>query len=545
MADVLALVACVALQSSTWVGTLGLYGDDWDFAARLRNADAATFTGLWSALWDDVTYLRPVQILGLVVLHQAFGESWAAYHATAAACFGIVVVLLYCVAIAVHGSRAAALALALVYAHLPHFASARLWIAALQAPVALALLLSSLRADLAAPAAPTRSARVVLDGCGLMALAASVLAYEVFMPLFLASPVLVAMRCRRLEGRRPWAHAWWLCARNGVALALLGCAKLLLTSRVTPMGAGEQMAWFAWLLRRAVRVALLHEHGAGAWEAARQVLRSDLIGETSRLVTLAGVLLTVVCLMVAQRRPVDCGVPEWRLSMATVLCGCAVFFAGYAVFGIVGNAFITASGQANRIAIAAGLGVALVLVGVLGLVARLLGRSTFGRVVFAGGGGFIVALGSLLLQAQAASWGEARVRQDDVVRRLTQRVPTLPPHATLLLDGFCPYVGPAPVFDGILDASGLMQFLYRDPSLTGDVVTPKLSVGDEGVATRMFARRFVHGYAELFVFQVDTGRLFVLPDRAAAETYFRDASPNRAGRCPFGSEGRGVPIFHR
>lgn len=539
--DLLVLVACVLLLSATWTARLGLYSDDWDYAARLRNAPQS-LAGLCAATWDDVTRVRPLQVLTLALLHRVFGESWPGYHATAALVFAGAVLLLYALALEVLGSRALALALAAIYAHLPHFASARLWIAALQAPLALLFMLMALRLDIAQVAAPKRARRLLLTVASVGALVASLLSYEVFMPLFLLSPVLMAWHARLHGQERPWGLMFQVGLRNLIALGLLAWAKLAWTTRVKPFEPSEQLAWFAWLLRRAVRVTLFHEYGAGLGGALQRT-RERGLPMSGWVVVVLGAVLTAAALTLAQHGPRPAFRVAWRRSSGLIVLGCGLFIAGYAVFLFTGNAFITATGLANRIAIAAALGLALVLTGLVGLARALAANGRIGAGLLTVGTSACVAIGSTLLQVQAGYWAEARRQQEQLTLRLLQRVPRLPSDVHLLIDGPCPYVGPAPVLEGALDASGLLRFLYRDATLVGDMVTPKLRLEDEGAVTHLYAQRLVHPYEHLYVFQVDSGRLHTLPTRAAAEAYFRDVNPARGAQCPPAGDGRGVAIF--
>jgi hypothetical protein len=449
--------------------------------------------------------------------------------------------LLYVLALEVHGSRALALAWALLYAHLPHFASARLWIAALQAPLALVRLLLAWRLDLALAATSQRGRRLFLTSAALGALTASVLAYEVFMPLLLLGPCLVAARAHLRSEAMPWRSLLHIGLRNVVALGLLAWAKLAWTTRVKPLEGAEQLTWFAWLLRRAVRVALFHEYGLGVGVALERALARGLSASGWAVVVL-GAGLSAYALTRAQRDAPKHGAPPWGLLVGTSVLGIGLFVAGYAVFLFTGNAFITATGQANRIAIAAALGLALLLTGLAGLLRALTGGERVGAFLFTAAVSACVATGSVLLQAQARYWTAARHEQEALIQRLSQRVLHLPAGAHLLIDGPCPHAGPAPVLEGALDATGLLRFLYRDPTLVGDMVTPKLRLADEGVVTSLYAQRLLHPYDRLHVFHVASGRLHRLSTRAQASAYFNELS-TRGEICPPAGDGRGVSVF--
>ena len=153
-----------------------------------------------------------------------------------------------------------------------------------------------------------------------------------------------------------------------------------------------------------------------------------------------------------------------------------------------------------------------------------------------GGSGF------LIVNVIAQFWQEAYGREQRVLAAIQRRFPTLPPHSTLLLDGVCPYAGPAVVFESNWDLKGALHTYYRDPTLKADVVTPRLSVTDAGIVTIIYGQPTTYPYDPgLFVYHAGTGEVWPLPDVASARAYF--ASVPSSGRCPAAVEGVGVPLF--
>ena len=157
------------------------------------------------------------------------------YHLANAAVLLCSTVLLYLVARELQKSRAIALAVAVVYALLPHYSTARFWIAAYQAPLSIALYFLSLYAELRAVPSPRTWAWRLL---AVLSLVASGLAYEVALPLFLLNPLLVWCRGRQLQERdagQPLAAATTL-------LALLAVVALLRPSdRLSWRRAGDKI----------------------------------------------------------------------------------------------------------------------------------------------------------------------------------------------------------------------------------------------------------------------------------------------------------------
>lgn len=185
------------------MGRLGFYSDDREFLAAFALGPDRSFAGLfWSVYAQPFEVMRPVKILYTTAFYWCFGVGPVGYHAVNAVVLGVSVILLALVLRDVLGSRALSLAVALVWALLPHYSTDRFWFAAFQANLSMALYFLSLHADLRAVEASGR--RVwAWKGIGLAALLGSALSYEVALPLFLVNFVLVGRRSQRLRGARP------------------------------------------------------------------------------------------------------------------------------------------------------------------------------------------------------------------------------------------------------------------------------------------------------------------------------------------------------
>ena len=224
-----------------------------------------------------------------------------------------------------------------------------------------------------------------------------------------------------------------------------------------------------------------------------------------------------------------------------MLGGLVVFALGYAIFLTNYNVQFTAAGIANRSAIAAALGAALCLASGAGLAASLAPARIrvivlSALVAASGGSGFLV------VNVIANSWADAYAAERAILAGYPERFPTLPPHSTLLLDGVCPYIGPAVVFEANWDLAGALQTLYRDRTLKADVVTPRLTVTDAAVVTTIYQQPTSYPYgSELFVYHAATGAVHPLNDAAAARAYFAEST--HAASCPSAREGIGVRLF--
>jgi hypothetical protein len=168
-------------------------------------------------------------------------------------------------------------------------------------------------------------------------------------------------------------------------------------------------------------------------------------------------------------------------------------------------------------------------------------RTRVAPVVFAAGIAAVAACGFIIVNAIAGQWVEAYAREEAVLRRIQDRFPALPDGTTIILDGICPYVGPAVVFESNWDLAGALGTLYRNPSLMADIVTPRLSVTDQGLVTRIYnqVREYPYG-PRLVMYDAAHDTVHRLPDRVAARAYF---AQRPSLDCPEAHEGVGVKLF--
>jgi hypothetical protein len=217
-----------------------------------------------------------------------------------------------------------------------------------------------------------------------------------------------------------------------------------------------------------------------------------------------------------------------------------VFAAGYAIFLTNYNVQFTAAGIANRSAIAAALGAALCLAAAAGLFASLFGAH--GRaMVFAALIAMIGGSSALIVNVIARYWIEAYAAEQRVLASMHRRLPALSPNSTLLLDGVCPYAGPAVVFEANWDLAGALRTFYQDPTLKADVVTPRLTVTNAGIVTTIYQQPTMYRYEpRLFVYHSGTGEVRTFGDVGSARAYFARRQPLV---CPEAHEGVGVRLF--
>ncbi|HKH47843.1 MAG TPA: hypothetical protein VKM72_24565 [Thermoanaerobaculia bacterium] len=542
--DGLFVGSIVLLSTILYLGKLGFYSDDWPFLATLHLSPDRSLPGLFQSLYGAPEQrMRPVMFMFLSGTYWLFGLDPLGYHVTNALILTASALLLHRILVELACSRRLVLAVPLVFILLPQYATNRFWLSAFSTNVSMAFYFLSLLFWLRMARAGPKSVWAWL-GLSLLALLGSALAYEVFLPLFLLHPVLLEVCRRRSTGSvlRP-IHLRIGAGLLLSVLGLMGFFKVLTTTRQEHTHLAGQAAWFARLLASAVAVDY-GELGVGLPRVVWKILRDDPDP------AVCAVAVAVLCLVFSYLEMGACrsdaSPPGPRASIAWIFGGVTVFFAGYAIFLFTRNAEVSATGIGNRVSTAATLGVALSLVGGAALIGNLLPSGRWRGRLFSFLIASLCAGGALTINTLASFWESAYDQERAVVSEIRQRFPALPAQTTLLLDGVCPYHGPAVVFESNWDLAGALRILYRDWSLQADVVTPNLRVTQQGISTSLYhgSLKALYPYNDrLLIYHRNLRTSQSLPDAAAARAYFARFNPDRDSGCPQGREGQGVPVF--
>src|SRR5262249_2649866 len=121
---------------------------------------------------------------------------------------------------------------------------------------------------------------------------------------------------------------------------------------------------------------------------------------------------------------------------------------------------------------------------------------------------------------------------------------TIPSGSTLILDGICPYSGPAPVFLSVWDLSSALSLLYRHEGIAANVVTRSLNVGQKGL---LFATP--DGWATYPFGQMDGNPLgrkkgYRWADGDAGRRFSETGGADRINGCPPDGDGNGVDVLN-
>jgi hypothetical protein len=543
--DSLFVFLIVVGSAAPYLRGLGFYGDDWAFLADMTSSREPTIWSAFAALYRDDMRMRPVQILVLAVLFRLFKLDPLGYHVVNTALLGVGAVLCYLVCRELGIGRHIALAIALVFGVLPHYSTDRFWVATIQVTLSMTLYLLSFHADLRATRS-TSTASWGWRGLALAAMITSVLAYEVFLPFFLLNAVLAAVQARRAVrgGERPVPTAVRLpvlLATTALVLLPVLLWKLQAAApRLASQTIGQKVASFDQLMKGAVAVSY-GEYGIRLPLVVVQILR-HYPSVTVSATALAAASIVFVYVWCVTREAGNEG-RSAAAAVALVGAGFGIFFLGYVVFFYTQNADYSTTGISNRVAIAAALGIALGWVGGIVAIVAPITRQRLRAAAFAGGVAAAAGVCVLIVDTIGIFWVEAYRQEQHVLHEIRSAFPHLPPQTTLILDGVCPYVGPAIVFDASWDLAGALRIMYGDDTIRADIVTPNLRMEETGLKVPAYDVVTEYPYRRLLLYHAGFRRHFAFDDADAARRYFQTHNPTQDSHCPSGREGHGVRIL--
>ena len=537
LSDSSVLAAAVLISALPYLFHLGFYSDDWAFVGAMSVAQDQSLPGLWDLQygWYGLRS-RPTQIVYQALLYWSFGRAPLGYHVVAIVMLAAMAVMLYCVLRELRLSRSIALAIAAVYAMLPNYSTNRFWFASAGYVLTILLYLVSLYADLRAIS--NRRRLIPWKIVSLSALLGSALGYEVVIPLLFFNVVLIWFHAHHAFGgmqeRLGTRGSILFAGSNLLFLALVIAFK-------APIAQGAQfptLYHLAWIANGSVKINF-GTYGIGlpyaAWLSVENIRWQDLFAALS-----VGIGLFAYAYRVTrtERDPL----PSKRELVTIATSGLVIFVLGYAIFTITNRIAFTSSGNANRLNMAASLGVAMIFVAMLVALSRLGRRPNHRSVVFSFLFASLCLMGLVVNAALANYWSNAWSRQQAVIARVKRTLPPPAPHTTVLLHGICSYVGPGVVFETHWDVEGLLRILYRDRTLRGDVTNQQLTIARRGLVTRAYNERFYPYDDKLLLLHLRGNEVQALSNRRIARRYL-SAHPTGASRCQAGVPGYGVTIF--
>ena len=529
-ADMGFLSAVTLVSLAFYVGRLGFYYDDYSLLGRMDASEDRSLLGYYNAVKEGYGE-RPVAAFGFATLYRLFGLDPLGYHLANAAMLVAVALILYLVLRELRLPRLVSVAVPLVYLTLPHYATARFWAELVNANLSVALYLVSLYAGLRAVRA-SRHARAGWLALVTLAIAATMFTYELVVPLFLLNAVLVWWTGRRAEQRGAWL----------VIAAILGTLVVAGAVKTTIVAEGGQNGYeiglesgvphhLAYLVSGMIKLNL------GTYLLALPYVLWWIVENRFSVLDAAVAAAIGLAAFFYLRRLGDrersafAATATWR---ALVVVGVITVVLGYAIFVATQTILFRSAGIDNRLNAGAALGVAGVLVGLIGLGAgRLDARRSV--TVFSAAVACSVACGVLVINSLASFWTSAAEKQRAILSSIREDIGPLQTSTTIILDGSCPEIGPAVVFAGEWDLMDALRLAHQDWTLTADVASEGMRASRDGLTIvtipvdSRFERTYRYGNG-LIVYDYATRRAYRLSDRRAATRYVTQMRPSFS--CP-------------
>lgn len=521
------LCSIAVLSLISYQARLGFYSDDWLFLAYMHNSPDQSVSGVFHALNQNQNIrVRPVQSGTLVLLYKSFHLSPLGYHIFNAVVLVVMALLLFFLLLELEQSVLLAAAIASLYILLPNYSTDRFWIAAFQANVSIAFYLLSFYSDL-------KSLRHswLWKAVSLLSAALSVFAYEVAIPLFAINIGAVLWKGRGTHKAR------WTASLTAAVLALCFVAKVLINRRAVVLP-HPYLHYVLWLYAHAVFVHFF-QLGLALPHVVLQITHHHLHPGALIASLITGLVVAVLLVYLIRRSSEPLSQIGWRKVIGS---GLVVFILGYTIFLTTNQVGFSTTGGANRIAIAAALGVAACFVGAIGWFSSLF-QVKFGKLVFCILFATLCAAETLVTNSIAYYWAKDYQKELIVQNSIFDSLPSLRAGTTLIADGVCPYYGPAAILEAYWDASGIVQLHYHDPKLLGDVISPRIQIEDNGLLTSIYDTKHFYPYSpNLLLYNVHLHKSFAIRDRKALETYLRTYRAETNLNCP-GIPGKGIPVF--
>jgi len=541
-------------SSLPYIRGLGLYDDDWGYLATYTYCSDRSYWGLIKCFYRDNgdPSVRPLQNLYVSGLYWLFGPHPSVHHAVNSALLACAVVLLYQTLSELGLSRIPAVAIALIYGLLPHYSTDRFWLASAAASnqsMAFCFLSFYSAARVFRSCSRRRWAWMTAS---ILAMLASLLAYEVAAPLMVLVPLIMYIgfsRSATVQGAiRPERSTSRLIFLLSMAsLALFIALKLKLQTRVGIHGRFLFLSKLDLIFQHAASQFFefnVGKYGLGLPVMAWHALSCRLGPEIKVITVLFAVALFSYLLLATSDLRERPGIRVWG---GLIVVGVVLFGLGYAIWATDYTSEFANLGIANRITAAAAVGTAFLLVGTLGLTCALLPNAKASRWCFCALVTVFATSGFAVIQGVASFWVESANQQKMILDDIRAHVKSLPPKSTLLVDGIYVYVGPGPVFLWDGDTASALQLLFHVPSLNGDVINTTAS------AEKLYISKFTYGFEyhyaygnNLWLYNYRTKRLIQLSSFEIAQRYFEGFNPQSGGVCapPCGDYGTATCFSH-
>lgn len=561
--DCLFLASIVLLSVILYIKGLGFYGLDWNSLRVLSMAQEQSLFSLFQSLYGDHVKMQPGKILYHAGLYKLFGLNPFGYHIFNHAVFLLNVLLFYVTLRHLYDKRLFAISAALVYAFLPHYSSVRFFVQGFEFNLALTFYFLSLYSDLRA----VRARPAGFWGwkfSSLLSLICSMLVHPIAMALFLLYPIFVWYREKRMRGERlnkradPTRNSLTEIVRtNPRVLFYMTLAAVLPIMNLNILTAIElgssnfshifkhiidvNYSTYGWGLNYVHAMAVAY----GSYGIGLPLVVWSSILNHSNLATfvVAGLLgLGIYFFLYSTIKRSRNGHIDRIYIIKFIKHGFIVFFLGYGAYLIDVRVRFSSTGAVNVAAVAAALGVALTMIGFLGWISTIFRSKRIRRQSFCLFVALFCTSGFFVNNYIASFWVAANEQQQEILNDIRETFPMLSSGSTMILDGICPYIGPATVFESNWDLEGALKIRYQDNTIRADIVTPDLGIKENMLRTSHYGVQN-YPFKNLVIYNYQKKKSYPLSNAEDARHYFEMINPNYKVNCKDGRVGFGEPIF--
>lgn len=533
--DLIFLTSVTLALHAYFITGLGFYSDDWLFLGILSNSDDQSFTGLVQTFFreEPLVRARPVQVIQIAALYWLFEMKPLGYHLANTFVLVATTALFYSSLKQINLPRYIAVGTPLIYALLPHYSTTHLWIATFCTNVSMAFFFLNFYSNLRYISPDTSNKRFWLS-VSAISLAASILAYETAAPLFVLTILATYYQARKNQSSASGISKILL-----ITNLILFCACLLFKTLVSERTGGFVESYTSYIFHttKSVLVNDYLTYGARLYKIIHKVVTVYYNGNILLVTAIVYVSIFIYMMLITK---ITYHVKIWAIFIAV---GIIVYFAGYAAFLASAQIQISPTGLSNRVTMAAAVGIAICFIGAIGFVCSFIPSQRLSQVLFALAVSSICACGYAINCTVASFFSSSYQAQLAILDSLYATIPVPKPGSTLILDGVCPYNGPAPVFECYWDIRGALQVHYRNQNIKADVRAAKLIYNEDGLTTTIYGENKFYPFSKnLIIYNNNTNKYYILHSSKAADLYFSSAAADMSS-CPRGQEGYGATIF--
>lgn len=537
--DCFFLVGVFFLSVLPYFWKIGFYSDDWSFLGNFVASPDQSFSGLLQVATTPNTQMRPLQNIYDVLLYMTFHLNPIGYQIANVCILSAISILFYFVLKQLTLPRFLAVSIPVLYIFLPMYSTDRFWYASFQISLSLLFYFLSLRFGLQSFINNKNQARNQLISIGSMIL--SILSYEITLPMFLLNLFLFwHVRGPENKNEQSKSSKVIFILLNLITLLTTIIFKLLTTIRLDNHITFDYFSYLINLLVSMFSTNYVYwlEHFIAILQKSVAISANPFTIETGSIIFIA--IFFYISYIATKSR---ISLPDSIWFSKLFFFSFVIFILGYAIFITNTNVGFSLIGMENRVAIGAAIGIAISFVSFIGILSNIFRSDKIAKVFFSFTIASICTAYYFTNITIATFWDEAFQQQKIVLSDMIYRVPNLPNNSSILLDGICPYVGPASVFESQWDLLGALQISFPKANLRADIITPTMLIKKEGITTQIYNFTAIYPYKNLYVYNQKYQLMYPLPNKEVADFYFKMFNPTYNNSCPAGYAGNGVNVF--